>query len=149
MNSKLHILGIAGSIRKQSLNRMTLHAATKLVPGDAVIETFDDLGQIPPFNQDDEANPPGVGLKRRIRAADAILFVTPEYNYSVPGEPRTPSTGLLALAPTAHGAAAGSRHERLWRHLRRSARPICVAPEFRIPEYASRQSAGRHDRKGE
>jgi chromate reductase, NAD(P)H dehydrogenase (quinone) len=87
MNSPLRILGIAGSLRKQSFNRMALQAAAKLVPGDAVLETFDDLGQIPPFNQDDEANPPAVVVefKRRIRTADAILFVTPEYNYSVPG----------------------------------------------------------------
>jgi chromate reductase, NAD(P)H dehydrogenase (quinone) len=87
VNSPLRILGIAGSLRKQSFNRMALQAAAKLVPNDAVLETFDDLDQIPPFNQDDEANPPAVvaELKRRIRAADAILFVTPEYNYSVPG----------------------------------------------------------------
>ena len=58
----------------------------KLAPEGAAVEIF-ELDGIPGFNQDDEQNPPAkvVELKRRIREADAILFVTPEYNYSVPG----------------------------------------------------------------
>ncbi len=86
MDNPLTILGIAGSLRKASYNRAALRAAQQLVPGVAVIEIF-DLEGIPPFNQDDEANPPErVSIfKSRIRAADAILFVTPEYNYSIPG----------------------------------------------------------------
>jgi NAD(P)H-dependent FMN reductase len=56
------------------------------VPKDAIIEAF-ELHDIPPFNQDEERNPPErvALLKSKARAADAILFVTPEYNYSVPG----------------------------------------------------------------
>jgi chromate reductase len=63
-----------------------LRAAVELAPEGAVVETF-TLEGIPPFNQDDESNPPAqvAELKRRVRGADAILFVTPEYNYSVPG----------------------------------------------------------------
>lgn len=81
------ILGIAGSLREHSYNRSALRAATRLVPDHATLEVFDRLGEIPPFNQDEESRPPEVvaDLKRRIREADAILFVTPEYNYSVPG----------------------------------------------------------------
>jgi chromate reductase len=80
------ILGIAGSLRKESFNRALLRAAEELTPQGARIETF-ELDGIPPFNQDEEANPHPkvVELKQRIRAADAILFVTPEYNYSIPG----------------------------------------------------------------
>ncbi len=87
MNSPLRILGIAGSLRKQSFNRRILQAAQALVPNDTILETFDSLHQVPAFNQDEEANPPAVivEFKRHIRAADAILFTTPEYNYSVPG----------------------------------------------------------------
>ena len=50
------------------------------------VEIF-DLSGIPPYNQDDEATPPAIvtEFKARIRAADAILFATPEYNYSIPG----------------------------------------------------------------
>lgn len=80
------ILGIAGSLRKQSFNRALLRAAQELTPQGTTIETF-ELDGIPGFNQDDEANPPAKAaeLKQRVRSADAILFVTPEYNYSIPG----------------------------------------------------------------
>ena len=86
MNNPIRILGIAGSLRRQSYNRGALTAAKELVPEGATIEIF-ELDGIPGFNQDDEQNPPAkiVEFKGRIREADAILFVTPEYNYSVPG----------------------------------------------------------------
>ena len=86
MNTPLTILGIAGSLRKASFNRAALRAAQQLVPDGASLEIF-DLDGIPPFNQDDEAHPPErvTLFKQRIRAADAILIVTPEYNYSIPG----------------------------------------------------------------
>ena len=80
------ILGIAGSIREGSYNRAALKAAQVLAPEGVTIETFDIKG-LPGFSQDDETTPPAqvVELKQRIREADAILLVTPEYNYSVPG----------------------------------------------------------------
>lgn len=86
MNKAIRILGIAGSLRKGSYNHGTLRAATALVPEGSTIEIF-DLDGIPGFNQDQEQNPPEkvAEFKRKIREADAILFVTPEYNYSVPG----------------------------------------------------------------
>lgn len=86
MTKPVSILGIAGSLRKESFNRMALKAAQQLVPADTHIEVF-DLRGIPPFNQDEEKNPPDAvtEFKQRIRAADAILLATPEYNYSVPG----------------------------------------------------------------
>ena len=86
MTDKIKILGIAGSLRKASYNRAALRAAQPLVPDDATLEIF-ELDGIPGFNQDEEQNPPAkvVELKARVRAADAVLFVTPEYNYSVPG----------------------------------------------------------------
>ena len=86
MSKPVRILGIAGSLRRESYNRAALRAATELVPEGATIGTF-ELDGIPGFNQDEEQNPPAkvTELKRRIREADAILFVTPEYNYSVPG----------------------------------------------------------------
>lgn len=80
------ILGIAGSIRRASLNRAALRAAAELVPEGAELTTF-EIDEIPPFNQDSEADPPAVvkDLKAAIRNADAILFVSPEYSYSIPG----------------------------------------------------------------
>jgi chromate reductase len=82
----MKILGIAGSLREGSYNRAALRAAQTLAPERVTIETFDIKG-LPGFSQDDETNPPAqvVELKQRIRDADAILLVTPEYNYSVPG----------------------------------------------------------------
>jgi chromate reductase len=86
MGEPIRILGICGSLRKQSYNRAALHAARELVPDDVELEEF-LLHDIPGFNEDEETNPPPrvIELKQRIRAADAILIVTPEYNYSVPG----------------------------------------------------------------
>jgi chromate reductase, NAD(P)H dehydrogenase (quinone) len=86
MSKPVRVLGIAGSLRRESYNRAALRAATQLVPDGATIDIF-ELDGIPGFNQDEEQNPPVkvVNLKRRIREADAILIVTPEYNYSVPG----------------------------------------------------------------
>ena len=85
-SKKIKVLGFAGSLRKASLNKMALNAAVKLAPENAKIEVF-DLEGIPPFNQDFELDPPEKvkEFKARIRAADAILIVTPEYNYSIPG----------------------------------------------------------------
>lgn len=83
---KMNILGIVGSLRKDSYNRAALRAAQELVPSGAELNLI-ELQGIPVFNQDDEMSMPPVVLefKRRILAADAILFATPEYNYSLPG----------------------------------------------------------------
>ncbi len=86
MDKKIHILGFAGSLRKQSYNRALLSAAHEMALDDATLEIF-DLEGIPPFNQDLENDHPEKvkDFKAKIRAADAILIVTPEYNYSIPG----------------------------------------------------------------
>jgi chromate reductase len=86
MNKPIRILGIAGSLRRKSYNRAALRAAQALVPKDAVLDII-DLDGIPVFSEDDERQPPAkvVEFKKRIREADAILLVTPEYNYSIPG----------------------------------------------------------------
>ncbi len=86
MPQTIQILGIAGSLRKGSYNRAALRAAQQLAPDTARVEIF-ELDGIPLFNQDEEGNLPPrvVALKDAVRAADAILIVTPEYNYSVPG----------------------------------------------------------------
>ena len=76
MNTSIRILGIAGSLRRGSYNRAALRAAAELAPKGATVETF-DLDGIPPFNQDEEQNPPAkvTELKRRIREANAILLI--------------------------------------------------------------------------
>jgi chromate reductase len=86
MADDITILGIAGSLRKDSYNKGALRAAQTLCPDGARLEIYDIAG-LPLFNQDEEKNPtPKVSeFKQKIRAADAILLVTPEYNYGVPG----------------------------------------------------------------
>jgi chromate reductase len=86
MNDPLRFLGIAGSLRRDSFNRAALRAAQRLVPEGVTLDTF-EIGRLPLYNQDEERDPPRavVELKRAIRAADAIVFASPEYNYSIPG----------------------------------------------------------------
>ena len=86
MAEQITILGIAGSLRRDSFNKAALRAAQQLVPPGAKLEVCDIAG-LPLFNQDEERNPdPKIAqFKQRIRAADAILIATPEYNYSIPG----------------------------------------------------------------
>jgi Predicted flavoprotein len=79
----LHVLGLAGSLRRDSYNRALLRAAADLSPAGIEITTFDQLGALPFYDGDVEAlgEPPAVhALRAAIAAADAILFVTPEYN---------------------------------------------------------------------
>jgi chromate reductase len=86
MSRAVRILGIAGSLRKGSYNRAALRAEQQLVPDGATLEIF-DLEGIPTYNQDLNDRPPASveELKAAVRAADAVLFVTPEYNFSIPG----------------------------------------------------------------
>jgi chromate reductase len=86
MQRPVAVFGFAGSLRKNSYNKALLHAAAKLLPKDAKLE-ISDLQGIPPFNQDLEKRMPDIvkEFKAKIRAADAILIASPEYNYSMPG----------------------------------------------------------------
>ena len=82
----MKILGIPGSLRKESFNRMALRAAATLLPPNTRLEVF-ELDNIPIYNQDQDKNMPArvLEFKKAIRDADAILISTPEYNYSIPG----------------------------------------------------------------
>jgi len=82
------IFALCGSLRKGSYNRMALNAAIALAPDGVEIEAYSRLGEIPLYNEDvrEQGYPPIVQeLREKVKAADAILFVTPEYNFSVPG----------------------------------------------------------------
>jgi chromate reductase len=84
----VHILAIIGSLRRRSYNRMTYEAACELLP-DGVTIAAADIGSIPLFDPDvleEQGAPESVRrLKQQIAAADAVIFFSPEYNYSVPG----------------------------------------------------------------
>lgn len=82
------VLGISGSLRTGSYNTLLLRAAQLLAPDGLRVDLYEDLGSLPPFNEDDDTDsPPDVvsEFRRRITEADGILIVTPEYNYGIPG----------------------------------------------------------------
>lgn len=83
----MKVLGISGSLRKASYNTAALRAARELAPAGIVIELA-EIGDIPIYNEDLRAAGLPASMERlraQMRAADALLFVTPEYNYSIPG----------------------------------------------------------------
>lgn len=82
----MKIAAFTGSLRKGSFNVGLLKAAQKMAPTGVEIEIL-DTGVLPLFNQDLEANLPQavVDFKAKVKAADAILIATPEFNYSIPG----------------------------------------------------------------
>jgi chromate reductase len=78
---------MCGSLRKASYSKLLLANVVRLAPDGVEIDAYDDLRVLPYYDQDDEHNPPHVvrEFKARAKAADALLFVTPEYNHSLPG----------------------------------------------------------------
>jgi chromate reductase len=76
---------IVGSLRKGSINRHVANALAELAPSAMKLNII-EIGQLPIYNQDGDENPPAAwtAFRDRIRAADAVLFVTPEHNRSVP-----------------------------------------------------------------
>lgn len=87
MTQTIDILGLSGSLRTQSFNSQLLRIAQDLVPAGARIEPY-DFSDVPLYDGDvEEAGVPAavLRLKDRVRAADAILIATPEYNFSIPG----------------------------------------------------------------
>src|SRR5438552_12916258 len=85
----MRILGISGGLRRASYNTKLLRAAGELLPPDVELVIFDELEAVPPYNEDrdnDEAPRGAARLREAIAEADAVLFATPEYNGSVPGQ---------------------------------------------------------------
>ena len=81
------VVVVVGSLRKESFSRKMAHAAAELAPKELKLEIV-EIGNLPHYNQDDDtATPPGewTRFRDRVRKANAVLFVTPEYNRSVPG----------------------------------------------------------------
>ena len=113
----IDVLAICGSLRTGSYNRAALRTAIELKPLGMTIETA-DISAFPLYNEDVRAQgfpPPVETLRRQIAAADALLFVTPEYNYSIPGvlknaidwASRPPDQPFAGKPVAIMGAAAG------------------------------------------
>jgi chromate reductase len=86
MSAVRDIAVFVGSLRKESLNRKLAKALAELAPSSLKLEIV-EIGQLPLYNQDfdEDPSPVYVEFRARVRAADGVLFVTPEYNRSVPG----------------------------------------------------------------
>jgi len=85
MDAPFDVAVFVGSLRKDSITLKVAHALTHLAP--AVLKLgIVQIGELPLYNQDLESNPPApwAAFRQRVKAADAVLFVTPEYNRSVP-----------------------------------------------------------------
>ena len=94
---------IVGSLRKGSLNRMTAHALARLAPESLRLEIV-EIGDLPLYDQDLDAEPPRswTEFRERVKRADGILFVTPEYNRSVPA----PLKNAIDVGSRPYGASA-------------------------------------------
>jgi chromate reductase len=116
----MRVLAISGSLRSGSYNGMLLRAAAELLPNDVELEIWDGLKAVPPYDEDDDTDlaPAAVTrLRDAIAGADALLFATPEYNNSIPGQlknavdwaSRPIATNVLRNKPVAViGASTGA-----------------------------------------
>ena len=158
-NGQVHVLGFSGSLRKNSLNTAALRAAVEVVPEGVILETF-DLSSIPLFNEDLEksAFPQSVQeFKDKIAQAEALLIVTPEYNYSIPGvlknaldwASRPPGDNSLNGKPVAiMGASMGYfGTARAQYHLRQVCVCVNMVP-LNKPEVFIPLAAGKFDPQG-
>jgi len=85
----MRVLGISGSLRRESHNTRLLGVAAELVPPPAALVLFEGLKDVPPYDEDDDGDlaPGGARrLREAIADADAVLIATPEYNSSIPGQ---------------------------------------------------------------
>jgi chromate reductase len=116
----MNVLGISGSLRRDSHNTKLLRAAGEMLAArGADFELYDALKEVPPYDEDDdrhEGPPAAAHLRAAVAGADAVLFSTPEYNHSIPGQlknsvdwlSRPAGKGAIANKPVAViGASAG------------------------------------------
>jgi chromate reductase len=85
----MRVLGISGSLRADSYNTALLRAASELAPDGVELELYDGLEHLPPYSEEHDTDAPPVEvarLREAIASADAVLFATPEYNGSMPGQ---------------------------------------------------------------
>lgn len=151
----IRVLGFAGSLRRLSLNRAALRAAGQLTPAGMTLEAV-NIDAIPLYNDDlrQEGYPDAVAdFRAHIASADALLIVTPEYNYSVPGvlknaidwASRPPSPPLVGKPTAIMGVSPGMLGtSRAQYHLRQ----ICVFNDMHVlnkPEVMIGQAAQKFD----
>ena len=105
----MRVLGISGSLRRDSYNSALLRAAAERLPAGVELVEFERLGEIPPYDTDLEIETtPGAvaALRQAMRDADAVLVATPEYNHSIPGQLKNALD--WASRPAGESALAGT-----------------------------------------
>src|SRR5919109_4755960 len=123
----MKVLAISGSLRRDSHNLKLLRAAGELMPEGVELEIWDGLKQVPPYDEDDDVAPAPAGgaqLRAALAGADAILFATPEYNSSIPGQlknaldwaSRPLATNVLRNTPVAVVGASTGAFGAVWAH---------------------------------
>jgi chromate reductase, NAD(P)H dehydrogenase (quinone) len=121
----VRILAVSGSLRAESYNTALARAAIELAPTGTEIELYEGLAWIPPYDGDDDGEDPPATvamLRARIREADGLLVVTPEYNGSVPGvlknaidwASRPPRESALWGKTVAIAGATTGRYGAIW-----------------------------------
>ena len=105
----MKVLGISGSLRRDSNNTKLLHVAAEMFERYGVeFEVYEDLKQVPPYDEDDDREPAPAAVARiraAVAGADAVFFSTPEYNHSIPGQLKTAVDWLSR--PAGSGALSG------------------------------------------
>jgi chromate reductase, NAD(P)H dehydrogenase (quinone) len=121
----MNVLGIAGSLRRDSWNRKLLGNAAELLPAGAELELWEGLKEVPPYDEDDDVQPAPAAvaqLRAAIAGADAVLIATPEYNSSIPGvlknaidwASRPLATNALRNKPVAVAGASTGAFGAVW-----------------------------------
>ncbi len=155
MTAPIRVLAFCGSLRRGSMNRALLAAAIELAPADLQIMVWDRVGELPLYNADLDVDPrpePVAALRAALEQSDAILYASPEYNYSIPGglknmidwgsrpQPTPPLKNKPAAVMGVSGGMSGTM--RMQYHLRQVAvilnSPMMVQPEVIIPKGAER-----------
>ncbi len=154
---RLHFVVMVGSLRKASCNAAIARALPQLAPEDVTVAPLGSVGDFPLYNSDVQAEgfPPAVtAMAEAIRAADGVIFVTPEYNYSIPGAlknaidwlsrlPNQPLAGKpVAIQSASMGLFGGLRAQLHLRHVFvfLDARPL-NRPEVIIPQVQTKVDA--------
>jgi chromate reductase len=158
MDAVRDVAVLVGSLRKESFNRKVANALLESAPSSLKLNSV-EIGDLPLYNQDDDANPPAASaaFKQRVQQADAVLFITPEYNRSVPGvlknaidiasRPYGKSAwngkpgGVISLSPGAIGAFGAN-------HALRQSLVFLNVPAMQQPEAYIGNAAGLFDDKG-
>jgi chromate reductase len=104
----MNVLALSGSLRAASINSALLQAAARLAPPEMKVTVFNGLGELPLFNPDREANPPGSvsAFRSAVAGSDALLIASPEYAHGVTGTIKNALDWLVSFEPFAYKPVA-------------------------------------------